>query len=126
MSMDWTEIEIFKGIDLNDSFVIDWNYSNGELTFDLEASVWPESEFYSKPKNGEYTCYRKATLSFVGTSAVGGLLPKDKVPYSNDPDASIDYGYIDSLCKLEGAYMLSGNFGSLKISGGDLRFEIHT
>ena len=50
-------MEIFKGIDLNDSFVLSWYQGTNELTFELEASIWPESTYYEKPKPNEHTCY---------------------------------------------------------------------
>ena len=37
--MEWTQIEIFKGIDLNDSFVLNWSYESERLFFELEAST---------------------------------------------------------------------------------------
>jgi len=68
--MDWTQIELFKGIDLNDSFILSWVHEDDQLTFDLEASIWPESKYYTTPKEDEYTCYRKATLSFKGFDSI--------------------------------------------------------
>jgi hypothetical protein len=53
--MEWPQIEIFKGIDLNDSFVLNWNHEDDHLSFELEASIWPESDYYTTPKQGEYT-----------------------------------------------------------------------
>jgi hypothetical protein len=124
--MDWRQMEVFKGIDLNDSFVLDWSYENNRLCFELEASIWSESKYYVEPKLDEYTCYRKATLQFVTTVSVTGLKPKSAVMSSTDPDGSIDYGNIDTLQVVDGGFELTGNFGHLKISGGELRFEIHT
>ena len=48
--MNWEELEIFKGIDLNDSFVLSWRKEPNEVIFELEASIWPESEYYEEPK----------------------------------------------------------------------------
>ena len=56
-------MEVFKGIDLNDSFVLDWSYENNRLCFELEVSIWPEYKYYVEPKLNEYTCYRKANTS---------------------------------------------------------------
>ncbi|AUD77728.1 hypothetical protein CW740_00145 [Kangiella profundi] len=84
--MNWTELEIFKGIDLNDSFVLGCSQSEGRLSFDLEASIWPESKFYTEPKKNEYTCYKKAFLSFVGVDSIQGLKPIEAVASSTDPD----------------------------------------
>lgn len=124
--MEWSQIEIFKGIDLNDSFVLNWSHENDHLYFELEASIWPESEHYTAPKNDEHTCYRKATLEFVGVKNIRGLKSKESVQSTTDPDGSIDYGNIDDLKQLGGSFLVVGDFGSVTIQGGELRFEIHT
>jgi len=124
--MEWSQIEIFKGIDLNDSFVLDWSRKNDHLYFELEASIWPDSEYYIAPKKDEYTCYRKATLEFVGVRNITGLKPKESVQSSTDSDGTVDYGNIDDLKALEGSFLVVGAFGSITIQGGELRFEVHT
>lgn len=117
-------MEVFKGIDLNDSFVLDWRFEDNCLCFELQASIWPESTYFVKPKPNEYTCYRKAILQFVDTVAVTGLKPKSAVMSATDPDGSIDYGNIDTLQVIDGGFELTGDFGNVNISGGKLRFEI--
>jgi hypothetical protein len=124
--MDWRQMEVFNGIDLNDSFVLDWSCENNCLSFKIEASIWPKSKHYAEPKPNEYTCYRKAILQFINTVSVSGLKPKSAVMSSTDPDGSIDYGNIDTLQVVDGGFELTGNFGNVKITGGELRFEIHT
>jgi len=126
MNMNWTEISLFKGIDLNDSFVLGWSLEPGRLVFELEASIWPESDYYIAAKPNEYTCYRKATLEFVGINEVHGLLPIESVCFAQDPDGSIDYGNIDVLVKLESTYQVFGDFGEVEIIGGELRFAVNT
>ena len=124
--MNWTELEIFKGIDLNDSFVLGWSKGEDRLSFELEASIWPESKFYTEPKENEYTCYRKAFLSFVGIDSIQGLKPINTVATSTDPDGTIDYGNIDSLSITSSGFEVEGNFGSVTIKGGELNFEVRT
>jgi hypothetical protein len=126
MSMNWTDLALFKGIDLNDSFVMGWSFDNNRLSFKLEASIWPESKYYLEPKKEEYTCYRKAVLEFVGVHKVSGLQPIDAVPSSTDPDGSVDYGNVDELIIGDGTFVVSGNFGTVSMIGGELRFEVHT
>jgi hypothetical protein len=124
--MEWSKIDIFRGIDLTDSFVLSWSHDGNELTFELEASIWPDSEYYSKPQNGEYTCYRKAALKFTGVQSINGLKSINLVPSTIDPDGSTDYGNIDALSQTETGFYLSGDFGSVNIVGGELCFEVHT
>lgn len=123
--MDWRQMEALKGIDLTDSFVLDWSCENNRLCFELEVSIWPESKYYVEPKLNEYTCYRKATLQFSNIISAFGLKPKPVVMPSIDPDGSTDYGNIDFFQVVDGGFELEGNFGTVKIFGGDLLFEIH-
>jgi hypothetical protein len=126
ITMDWCQLEAFKGIALSDSFVLDWSYENNCLFFELEASIWPESNYYDEPKLNEFTCYRKATLQFTNVASVTGLKPKSAAISSTDLDGSIDYGNIDTFHVVDGGFELTGNFGCVKIYSGELRFEIHT
>ena len=88
--MDWAQIELFKGIDLNDSFVLNWTHEDNKFSFELEASIWSESEHYSKSKDDEYTYYRKATLMFTKVQSINGLKPIDFVPSTKDRDGTTD------------------------------------
>ena len=48
--MNWTEFKQFDGIDINDYFVLDWCLANDILILNIEASIWPQSSYYTKPK----------------------------------------------------------------------------
>ena len=124
--MDWTELEQFRGIDLNDSFILGWRLEGRRIIFELEASLWPESEYYIPPKQGEYTCYRRATLSFKNVIECTGLPSMESAPKSADAAGEIDFGNIDSLQILDGGFSVSGDFGTVSIAGSELTFEIHT
>lgn len=124
--MEWSQIELFKGIDLNDSFVLSWCHEADNVSFELDASIWPESEYYSTPKENEYTCYRKATLEFVGVKKVSGLKLRELVQRTTDPDGSVDFGNIDELNVSGDSFLVVGDFGKVNIQGGELRFEVHT
>ena len=119
-------MELFEGIDLNDSFILNWGLQQNSLHFDLEASIWPASEFYTKPKDGEYTCYRSATLVFENLESIVGLRSLDSVRATADPGGTIDYGNIDALQRTKNGFSIEGNFGSVKVVGGELKFKIHT
>gem|GEM_PF-1454771 len=122
MIMDWSERSVFEGVDLNDSFILGLTQDGGRLAFYIEASIWPASKYYSTPKAGEYTCYRKAVLEFVGSIEIIGLRPIELTPSSSDPDGSKDYGNIDSLMALDNGFRLTGDFVDVSIKGGELRF----
>ncbi|MGX5172429.1 hypothetical protein ACUR5C_00210 [Aliikangiella sp. IMCC44653] len=123
--MNFTELEIFKGIDLTDSFVLYWELERNCLSFDLEASIWPESRYYSKPKDDEFTCYKKARLDFLNVNSIQGLKDMSQVTPSTDADGEKDYGNIDVLTIGDEGYFLEGDFGEVTIKGGEIRFEFY-
>lgn len=114
------------GIDLQDSVVLDWTMSEIELVFHIEASIWPSSKHYTKPKLEDYTCYKKAVLRFVKFESVCGLKDKIDVSQSSDASGEKDYGSIDSLSATKDGFCIEGDFGSIKVTGGEVDFEVHT
>ena len=123
--MNWKELEIFKGIDLNDSFILSWSSGSKDLTFLIEASIWPESKYYEKPKIDEYTCYKPARLSFHNFTKITGLLNATEVQSSVDANDVIDFGNIDHLEKNSEGYIIVGDFGHVVISGGEMKLEVN-
>ncbi|MBT2788371.1 MULTISPECIES: hypothetical protein [unclassified Halomonas] len=124
--MDWTDLEQFRGIDLHDSFILGWRHLERHVIFELEASIWPESEHYMLPKPGEYTCYRRATLAFQNIIECVGLPPMDSAPKCEDTSGEVDFGNFDSLKILSTGFECSGDFGTIYVKGGELSFEVHT
>jgi hypothetical protein len=122
--MNWNEMEILKGIDLNDSFVLSWSLGTDELAFEIEASIWPDSKYYDKPKKNEYTCYKPARLLFKYVKEVNGLLEMAQVTPSTDAKSQKDYGNIDALQENSEGFLIEGDFGSVSIVGGEMNFEI--
>lgn len=91
----------FKGVDLEDTFVLGWRYTADELVIDLEVSIWPEHSLYEVPKVGEYTCYKSGKLIFSNCEHVTGLKSQSEVQaISSSLDPVPDYGTIDTLVEL--------------------------
>jgi hypothetical protein len=123
--IDWREMELFQGIDLNDSFVLHWDVEPHLVVFELEASLWPESEFYRTPKKGDYTCYRTARLMFRDYDSISGLFSMNDVKPTVGPDNMVDYGNIDSLYQEGAVFRVYGDFGEVEIRGGSLGLEFN-
>jgi hypothetical protein len=119
-------MDIFKGIDFNDSFVLGWSSNETEITFKIEASIWPESPFYIKPKSNEYTCYRKCEIQFTEFSSYSGLAEQSNIKPVKDLDGTLDYGNIDSLLKTNQGFKVIGEFGNLEIMNGKVQFKFYT
>jgi len=123
--MDWRKLKEFEGIDLNDSFILNWQWSENEFSLLIEASIWPNSQYYEPQKEKEYTCYKQAQLIFTNCKTITGIRAMQQANSSTDSDGSIDYGNIDTLAKTEVGFELTGEFGNVQIQGGQLGFEIH-
>ena len=122
---EWTKLEIFNHVDLQDSFVMSWTLKDNRLEFILVASLWPGHAQYEKPKKNEYTCYKDAKLIFFDCDEVKGLMAMENTVSTEDPDGSIDFGNIDSLIeKPNGIFEVIGNFGTVIIVCKSMNFII--
>ena len=119
-------MDIFKGLDLNDSFVLGWSSTETDITIKIEASLWPESSLYLKPKSDEYTCYRSCEIKFSGFSSFTGLIDQNNVKPVKDIDGTLDYGNIDSLVRTNQGFKVIGEFGNLEILDGKVQFKLYT
>lgn len=123
--LNWSDMEIFRSVDLTDSWVLSWRQVDGNLVFEVDASLWPGHPRYAEPPKGDWTCYRSATLTFPRARHVEGLRSMATTQSSTDPDGSVDYGSIDTLCRNEdGSYLLIGDFGEVTIRSDELRFDV--
>jgi len=118
-------LDIFKGIDLSDSFVLSWSLDD-KFSIEIEASVWPESEHYLKPLDNEYTCYRNAVLTFSNFSECVGVVEQNSRTPTRDLDGTLDYGNIDSFTQHDSGYEILGDFGSVVVGGGKLSIRFYT
>src|SRR3546814_646704 len=123
--LNWPDMEIFRSVSLTDSCVLSWRQVDGSLIFEIEASLWPGHPHYAEPPKSDWTCYRRATLTFPQASLVEGLRSMAEAPSTTDPDGSVDYGTIDTLHRNEdGSYLLTGDFGEITIHSEALTFDI--
>ena len=107
---------VFKGIDLSDCFILGWKKENDYLIFNLDLSVWPDSEYYEKPKKDEFTCYKEESLEFQDITHLKGFINQDEVKeFTIDPDGSKDWGEIYSLVYDKKKYIMETDFTTFEI-----------
>ncbi|KIP65097.1 hypothetical protein [Vibrio aestuarianus] len=119
-------MDFLVGVDLQDSFVLGWNYCDQTLEIELEFSIWSESEYYKTPKVGEYTCYRLGSLLFNDVSSITGLLNQSDIQPALDPDGSKDYGNIEYFEKNQSCFKAVGSFGNIEFESSGIHFELRT
>lgn len=121
----WKEIEIFKNVDLQDSFVIGWKCSNETFFVDMEASLWPGHPDYEAPNKDEHTCYKKARLVFRNPFNIEGLLPAEQVDPNKVVEGEIpDYDTIESFEINGGQFCIVGAFGEVTLSAEGWDFKV--
>ncbi len=119
-------MDSMDGIDLQDSFILSWTVSENEFSIQLEASIWPSSVHYTKPKPNEYTCYKKAVLTFSDFTYIESVKEQSEITPTTDLDGSLDYGNIDSFSKTESGFFISACFGSVTIKSGKVVLSVCT
>ena len=67
---DWTELDVFEGVDLCESFVLSWKIEESFLRVDLDLVLRPEHAFYEKPRPAERKCFRPGVLVFSNCGKV--------------------------------------------------------
>jgi hypothetical protein len=121
------ELVLFDGIDLGDSWVLDWSRDEAgkQLIFDLDVALWPEHPAYEFPLPGEHTCYKRGRLIFDEVVYVNGLPSVQEVNPITGPDGSIDYGNIEGFRSSgDGTYDFSIELREVRVGAGRIRLEI--
>ncbi len=114
--MNYYEISSLSHIYLEDSYVLAINEAANSLAFELEAVLTEKHSKYEKPRAGEYYCYQRASLRFSNFESLEWI--ERRFFSFSDASGEIDYGNIDSFNYGEGWFLLSGDWGKVKIKGG--------
>lgn len=112
-----------EDIFLEDSFVLAVVANPGGVEFDIEVVLRETHSDYTLPVSGEQYCYKRAYLRFIGTTEVNWSM--EGIQKSQDANGEYDYGGIDAFEASDAGYSVSGEFGSLEISGGECQFELN-
>ena len=110
------------GVYLEDSYVLDISESSGHVVFHLDAVLTPEHSAYHSPSPGEQYCYAKGSLVFPDVTRVQWLR-RSNCHYT-DASGEEDFGNIDTLIVDGDAFVVEGDWGAVRISGAQPRFEL--
>jgi hypothetical protein len=114
-TINWTELREFRAVDLIRSFVLSWEVDADSLLIDLDLSLLPEHAFYEKPRPAETACFRPAILEFPQFTESVDAGDGSEI----DSIAGLPQGQIYGLQLIaEGAYELSGEFGTFRLFAG--------
>ena len=121
----WKDLEVFIGVDLEDSAVLRWSLLENALVIEVEGSLLPSHHSYEKPLPGSRACYKPARLVFPFPAEVLGLLSMSEAERTESPGGAPNYGTILGLSlKDDARYRVSGEFGEIAVQSMAVRFEI--
>jgi hypothetical protein len=110
---------IFKGLFLEDSFVIDIKEDYNTIIFKMEFVLNEDHYLYKKPFKHEQYCYKTGYIYFNNVIEKKWIL-KNNSFLSVDADNESDKGNIDVFYKDRDKYYLEGDWGSILIKCKDV------
>lgn len=121
--IDYTRFPRLAGVYLEDSYVLAISETEGQLTFDLDAVLTPESRAYRAPRPGEPYCYAYGTLVFPNVTGIEWVKRSD-ARYTG-ASGEKDLGNIDILTVDQEAFVAEGDWGRVRIVSEPPRFELN-
>jgi len=92
------------------------------LELKMDFALTPEHLAYITPSSREQECYARGRLLLQGFLNIEwtatGNLP------SHDAAGEVDFGSLDEFVQVGGGWLLSGDFGSIRLEGGDLAISL--
>ncbi len=111
---NYHELDEFKDVLLEDSFVIGIKESEFEISFSTELVLLENHLMHKSPKIGERYCYQDADIIF-GNVRHTEWLEKSNSGFT-DANGNVDYGNIDTFQFSSRGYYLEGDWGRIIIS----------
>jgi hypothetical protein len=121
--IDYKSFRGLAGVFLEDSYVLGISESSEQIVFHLDAVLTSEHPAYHSPRPGEQYCYEKGSLVFPDVTRVEWFRRNGSSRYT-DASGEEDLGNIDTLTVDGGAVVAEGDWGAVRISGEQPRFEL--
>ena len=116
----WHEMDVFRGIDLPDSFVRSWGHDDTTVWFELLFILTIDHQFYRQPTLDESSSLKAGKLVFADARKVEGLLPMRMVEPLVTPMGYYDFGTVETMREeTRGVYKISGVFGAATIHSSE-------
>lgn len=110
----YCEWDNFKHLYLEDSYVLEINETEDQISFTLEIVLTEKHPFYKPPNVGEQYCYRNGKIIFQNLISVKWL--NKNMQSFFDANESRDYGNIDLFVLIPDGYHLMGDWGDVLIN----------
>lgn len=123
-NLNYFELKEFKGLYLEDSFVLNIIETAKLFSFQMEFVLTEEHPKYKAPLGNEMYYYHYGVINFIEPKQVLWKVRNQKAA-SIDANGECDYGNIDIFLKSEDEYFLEGDWGSVLIKCDDLEVELN-
>ena len=111
---EYHEWNSFENTYMEDSFVLDIQESDTQLSLTVEIVLTEEHPLYKPPTETEKYCYRAGNIVFNDLVSVRWLARR--MQPITDADDRIDYGNIDIFEQTSDGYHLVGDWGEIVVS----------
>ena len=122
MAVDYVSFPGLTGVYLEDSYVLGISESLEQVIFHLDAVLTSEHSAYHSPRPGEHHCYARGILVFPDVTHVAWLSRNGS--HYTDASGEEDLGNIDSLSMDGHAFVAEGDWGAVRISASQPRFQL--
>jgi len=92
------------------------------LELKMDFALTPEHPRYIAPGGREQECYARGRLLLQGFVNIEWTATGN-IP-SHDATGEVDFGTLDEFVQIGGFWQLSGDFGSMRLEGGNLAINL--
>lgn len=121
MLLNYHDIECLRDLYLEDSYVLNIIQSEAEVIFVMEFVLTEKHLLYTKPIRAEQYCYKNGRIRFIKPKLVKWIERSKKLFV--DKAGNKDLGNIDAFTWNGEQYLISGDWGVLRISSEELIVE---
>jgi hypothetical protein len=122
-NINYVDLECFKGLFLEDSFVLQIIENPELVSFQVEFVLIEDHPKYKEPIGNEMYYYRFGEINFIKPKEVIWKFRNQKI-LSIDANNENDLGNIDLFFKSGEYYSLEGDWGSLLIKCDNLKVKL--
>lgn len=120
--IDYVQFPGLAGVYLEDSYVLSISEAAGQLTFELDAVLTPDSPVYQAPRPGEQYCYAKGKLIFPNVVSIEWVTRSER--RFTDASGEQDLGNVDVLAVDGQAFIVEGDWGKVRVVSDPPQFAV--
>lgn len=111
-----------NGILFEDSYVLAISVEPYRVVCAMDFLLTPEHPMYCAPRIGERACFRRGRIEIGNFRRI--LWDATGYTASTDANGEVDFGTLDDFVEIGDAWKLSGDWGDLVVSGGEISISI--